>query len=78
MDATVVDLRYRMNDVLKALARNESVNVLCRGQVKGILRPAARTSSSRVEDHAFFASRPAGEAVERVMENLRGGRCRDL
>ncbi|MBM4155290.1 MAG: type II toxin-antitoxin system Phd/YefM family antitoxin [Lentisphaerae bacterium] len=78
MDATVVDLRYHMNDVLKALARNESVNVLCRGQVKGVLRPAARTSSSRVKDHAFFASRPAGEPVERVMEGLRGGRCRDL
>ena len=28
MKATVVDLRYKMNDVLKALDRNEKVTVL--------------------------------------------------
>jgi antitoxin (DNA-binding transcriptional repressor) of toxin-antitoxin stability system len=78
MEATVVDLRYHMKDVLKALERNESVSVLYRGKVKGVIRPAARTSASRLRDHAFFGSRASEESVEKVMERLRGGRYRDL
>ena len=35
MKATVVDLRYKMNDVLKVLDRNEKVTILYRGKVKG-------------------------------------------
>jgi hypothetical protein len=43
MKATVVDLRYKMNDVLKALDRNEKVTVLYRGKVKGVLIPPEKT-----------------------------------
>ncbi len=39
MKATVVDLRYKINDVLKALARNEKVTVLYHGKVKGVIIP---------------------------------------
>lgn len=78
MEATVVDLRYRMNDVLKALERNESVRVLYRGKVKGVIRPAARVSASKVRDHAFFGSRASDEPVETVVARLREGRYRDL
>ncbi len=42
MKATVVDLRYKMNDVLKALDRNEKVTVLYRGKVRGILIPVEK------------------------------------
>ena len=45
MKATVVDLRYKMNDVLKALDRNEKVTVLYRGKVKGVLVPAEQKSN---------------------------------
>ncbi len=38
MQATIVDLRYRMNDVLKALDRNEDVEILCRGKKMGVLK----------------------------------------
>ncbi len=78
MEATVVDLRYHMNDVLKALERNESVSVLYRGKLKGVLRPAARVSTPKVRAHAFFGSRSSSECVEKTMEKLRGGRYRDL
>jgi antitoxin (DNA-binding transcriptional repressor) of toxin-antitoxin stability system len=78
MEATVVDLRYHMNDVLKALERNESVNVLYRGKVKGVIRPAARASSSKLRDHAFFGSLGSAESVERTVDRLRGGRYRAL
>ena len=78
MEATVVDLRYHMNDVLKALERNESVRVLYRGKVKGIIRPAARGPAPSLCDHAFFGSRASGQSVEKTVERLRGGRYRDL
>ena len=79
MQATVVDLRYRMNDVLKALERNESVSVLYRGKVKGVIRPAAaRGPTPSLRDHAFFGSRASGESVEKTVARLRGGRYRDL
>ena len=78
MEATVVDLRYHMNDVLKALERNESVRVLYRGKVKGVLRPVVRASSPSVREHPFFGSRISGESVEKTMARLRGGRYCDL
>jgi hypothetical protein len=78
MEASVVDLRYRMNDVLKALERNESVSVLYRGKVKGVIRPAARGGAPSLRDHAFFGSRVSEESVEKTVGRLRGGRCRDL
>ncbi len=34
MTASVVELRYKMNDVLKALNRNEDVSILYHGKVK--------------------------------------------
>ena len=78
MEATVVDLRYHMNEVLKALDRNESVSVLCRGKVKGIIRPAGRSTTTKVSAHAFFGCRASASSVQQVMDQLRGGRCRDL
>jgi hypothetical protein len=78
MEASVVDLRYRMNDVLKALERNESVSVLYRGKVKGVIRPAARGVATSLRDHAFFGSRVSEESVEKTVGRLRGGRYRDL
>ena len=53
MKATVVDLRYKMNDVLKALDRNEKVTVLYRGKVKGVLVPAGETRQLKIKDHPF-------------------------
>ena len=78
MEATVVDLRYHMNDVLKALERNESVSVLYRGKVKGVIRPAIRATSIRVSDHSFFGCRESERPVDQIMGQLRGGRYRDL
>jgi antitoxin (DNA-binding transcriptional repressor) of toxin-antitoxin stability system len=37
MNATIVDLRYRMKDVLRAIDRGETVTVLYRGKVKAAL-----------------------------------------
>jgi hypothetical protein len=78
MKATVVDLRYRMNDVLKALDRNEDVAILYRGKQKGVLRAQTSRSKMKVTAHPFFGMRSAGQSVEAEMEALRGGRHRDL
>jgi hypothetical protein len=78
MKATVVDLRYRMNDVLKALDRNEDVAVLYRGKQKGVLRAQTCRSKMKVSAHPFFGMRSSKRSVEADMEALRGGRFRDL
>jgi hypothetical protein len=78
MQATIVDLRYRMKQVLKALERNETVSVLYRGKLKGVLSPATTTSAAKVTEHSFFGCRKEAPSVEEVMKQLRGGRHRDL
>lgn len=76
MKATVVDLRYRMNDVLKALDRNEDVNILYRGRTKGVLTAEVRRSAGRVCDHPFFDMRRGKGPVAAEMDRLRAGRGR--
>lgn len=78
MKATVVDLRYHMSEVLKALDRSERVSVLYHGKVKGVISPAGNAVLTRVADHPFFGMRTDVAPVEKVMSGLRGGRYRDL
>ena len=78
MEATVVDLRYHMNDVLRALERNEDVSVLYRGKVKGVIRSTVRSTSAKVQDHGFFGCRASSPSVDQIMGQLRGGRYRDI
>jgi antitoxin (DNA-binding transcriptional repressor) of toxin-antitoxin stability system len=44
MNATIVDLRYHMKDVLLAIDRGETVTVLYRGKEKAKLVPVAPVS----------------------------------
>ena len=78
MKATVVDLRYHMNEVLKALDRNEPVSVLYHGKVKGVITPAGNARGDLVATHPFFNMRATSTSVGRVMSSLRGGRYRDI
>ncbi len=81
MKATVVDLRYKMKDVLKALDRNEKVTVLYRGKVKGILIPAEQPQKNiKISEHPFFGMSPskADKSVLDALDLLRGGRYDDI
>lgn len=80
MKATVVDLRYKMNDVLKALDRNEKVTVLYRGKVKGILVPAAQKNDMSIIDHPFFgmSSQDPKKSVLDELNDLRKDRYDDI
>ena len=77
MQASIVDLRYHMNDVLKALDRNEEVYILCRGKVKGILRAPNEPSKKTVMEDPFFGMYVADNTVLEEMKRLRGGRYSD-
>ena len=78
MKATVVDLRYRMKEVLKALDRNEEVSILYHGKIKGTIRPAQNQKKLSVREHSFFNMSSAERSVEEEMAELRGGRYRDF
>ena len=79
MKATIVDLRYKMNDILKALDRDEEVTVLYHGKVKGVLVPPKRTSKKKIREHPFFGMRKSEKkSVAEEMDVLRGGRYRGL
>ena len=75
MKAKIVDLRYKMNEVLKALDRNEKVTILYHGKVKGVILPATPEKHMKVQDHHFFGMcRDEGTSVSEILEQIRGGR----
>jgi hypothetical protein len=74
MNATIVDLRYKMKDVLEALDRNESVNVLYHGKIKGVISSAQKTERMKIKDHPFFNMNGDSTSVEETMNQLRGSR----
>ncbi len=73
MEASVVDLRYKMNDVLKALDRNEKVTILYRGKIKGIIMPSDKRKKLKVSEHPFFgmSSSSTDKTVLDQLGNLR-------
>ena len=79
MKASVVDLRYKMNEVLKALDRREKVTLIYHGKVKGTIVPTKSGQMTTVAEHPFFNM--AGEepqTVDRQMNALRGSRFDDI
>src|ERR1700689_559379 len=53
MKASIVDLRYHMKDVLRAIDRGETVTVLYRGKEKARLGPigAKKKKATKPSDH---------------------------
>lgn len=54
MKASILDLRRRMNDVLKAIDRNEAVTLTYRGKAKGVIYPAKKRKAKKVSSHPAF------------------------
>ena len=72
MKASVVDLRYKMNDVLKALDRNEEVKVLYHGKLKGVIIPQKERTQTDMKTHPFFGMlKDDRQDVPEIMEELR-------
>ncbi len=60
MNASIVDLRYKMKDVLRAIDRGETVTVLYRGKAKAKLMPVGVSpgvsgpGAGRTQDQPLF------------------------
>jgi len=76
MKASVVDLRYRMKEILKAINRNEEVTILYHDKVKGVIIPKISGSRRRISDHPFFNMYQTKKVVHELMADLRGDRYR--
>lgn len=75
MKANIVDLRYKMKEVLKALERKERVEIIYRGRSKGIIFPVHEHAKKSVKEHPLFGSLAGGKkSVGEMMPELRGGR----
>ena len=75
MKASVVDLRYKMRDVLEALDKREKVTLLYHGKVKGVIIPVNATENMPVAAHPFFGmTKKSKKSVEKTMDDLRGAR----
>lgn len=81
MKASVVDLRYKMNDILKALERNEEVTILYHGKVKGTLIPVRNKKQQSMTGHPFFGMLSDDETKKSVgdtLKDLRKSRYHDV
>ena len=78
MKASILDLRRRMGDVLKAIQRNETVTLLHRGKAIAIIQPdAGRSAEKPVAGHEVFGmwtDRTDLGDVGAVVDKLRKGR----
>lgn len=75
MQASIVDLRYRMRDILRALSRHEVITVLYRGKPRAKLVAIEEPSKKKEMEHAFFGMlSDAPGSVEETMDELRGER----
>ena len=75
MKASIVDLRYKTKDILKALERNESVTVLYHGKIRGVIQPVKNTQTKEVKEHALFGMNKTSEqTVLEELESLRKSR----
>ena len=75
MKANIVDLRYKMKDVIKALNRRERVEITYRGRPKGVIIPVNEQSKMTVKKHPLFGLLSKDKTtVKKVMDKLRGER----
>ncbi|MFH0921030.1 MAG: type II toxin-antitoxin system Phd/YefM family antitoxin [Fibrobacterota bacterium] len=76
MDASVLDLRYKTREVLKALGRNEEVTLFYRGVKKGVIIPVAQTAKRKRSGKIPGVGMWKGmtEPVSEMMARLRKGR----
>lgn len=79
MIATIVDLRYKMKEILKAIDRNEKVTVLYHGREKCVIIPKHNAQLKKTHEHPFFGMNSDDvESVHDIMLRLRGALHRDI
>lgn len=79
MKATIVDLRYKMPRVLKALRLRETVTLQYHGKVQGTIVPVKPATRPSVKDSPLFGIlRKDKRSVKKIMDKLRAPRHRAL
>jgi mRNA-degrading endonuclease YafQ of YafQ-DinJ toxin-antitoxin module len=79
MKASIVDLRRKAREVIRALERNESVTILYRGKRKGVIQPLSSEGAPtpKARDHPAFGmwkDHRAMGGTDKAMAQLRKGR----
>jgi len=79
MKASIVDLRYKMKDVIKALDRKEIVTILYHGKEKGLIVPIRVKEKKDITKHPFFGiNKNNRKTIEKTMKELRESRVNDI
>jgi hypothetical protein len=82
MEASIVDLRYKMKEVLSALDRSEPVKITYHGRQRGWLLSTLPGKGVRAGEHPFFGMRSEQgkdiRTVHRHLKELRKTRYADL
>jgi len=83
MKASLLDLRRKTGDILRALEQNETVTISYRGRKKGIIYPAetAKAAPAAPSEHPAFGmwrDRKDLKNVEQAVDALRKGRTHGL
>jgi prevent-host-death family protein len=82
MKATVLDLRYRTKDVLRAVERGETVTILHRGKEKALLQPipaaSKRPKLTATKAFGMWKDRKDLGNVKDFVRKLRSSRFHDL
>jgi len=79
MDASVLDLRYKMRDVLKALERREKVRILYHGKLKGQITPYKKGGTMKSADQPLFGMlKDSKERPDEIVMKMRRTRSRDF
>ena len=79
MDASILDLRYKMRNVLDALNRREKVRILYHGKVQGEMIPFKGKNDAKTINHPLFGmlKREKGKP-EDIVSQMRRSRYNDL
>jgi hypothetical protein len=79
MDASILDLRYKMRNVLNALNRRERVRILYHGKVKGEIIPSKGNSKIKTDQLPLFGMLKGEKGnPEEIVSNMRRRRYNDL
>nr|VFJ77117.1 MAG: hypothetical protein BECKFW1821C_GA0114237_11162 [Candidatus Kentron sp. FW] len=77
MNASILDLRYKMKDVLGVIDKNEVVVVTYRGKPRATLNPIHKQTRLDPTTHPFFGMNHP-EQGDTSLDDLRGGRFRAI
>jgi hypothetical protein len=78
MEASITDLRYKTREILQALDRRETVDLMYHGKLKGRIVPAAtKRSAKSLREHPFFGmGKDDTRPVQQIVDELRAPRYR--